>query len=113
MVGGEDWTVALAATPQERAQGLMFVTDLGDVDGMLFVFDRESSGGFWMKDTLIPLDIAFFRADGTVVDVLSMVPCEEDPCPVYTPVGPYFYALETVPGRFDDLPEELSLVFGT
>jgi len=112
-VGGEEWTVAIAATSQERARGLMNVTDLGDVDGMLFVFEGESTGGFWMKDTLIPLDIAFFRSDGTVVDVLSMVPCREDPCPIYTPSGPYVFALETTPGRFDDLGGTLALVLGS
>jgi uncharacterized membrane protein (UPF0127 family) len=113
LVGGEAWTVAIAATRQERARGLMGVTDFGDVDGMLFLFEGESSGGFWMKDTLLPLDIAFFTADGVLVDVLSMVPCEEDPCPIYTPSGSYLFALETLPGRFDEVPEELTLVLGS
>lgn len=104
-VSGEAWTVAVAATPSHRAQGLMGVTDLGERDGMLFVFDGDTDSGFWMKNTLIPLDIAFFAADGTLVDLLTMVPCEQDPCPVYTPRGPYRYAVETVVGRWDAIDQ--------
>lgn len=100
-ISGESWTVAVAATPGERSQGLMGVTDLGDLDGMLFVFEADTDSGFWMKNTLIPLDIAFFAADGTLVDLLTMEPCTADPCPVYTPAGPYRYAVETVVGRWD------------
>ena len=111
MVAGEPWTVAVAATREERSQGLMNVTDLGEVDGMLFVFEADSEGGFWMKDTLIPLDIAFFDAGGSLVDVLSMVPCREDPCPIYTPAGAYRFALEAVPGRLDGLADEPVLVY--
>ena len=104
-VAGEDWLVAVARTPPQRAQGLMSVTDLGDLDGMLFVFEGTSGGGFWMKDTLLPLEVAFFSAGGILVDVLAMVPCEEDPCPVYTPSGSYRFALEALPGPLAALPE--------
>ncbi len=104
-VGDEEWTVAVAATEEQRAQGLMLVTALDAVDGMLFVFPSDGTGGFWMKDTLIPLDIAFFDVDGRLVDVLSMVPCEEDPCLVYRPSGAYRYALEANPGRLDALSD--------
>jgi hypothetical protein len=76
----------------------MGVTDLGGLDGMLFVFQADSEGGFWMKNTLIPLDIAFFTADGGFVDALTMVPCVEDPCPTYRPDGSYRYALEAPAG---------------
>ncbi len=113
IVGDEAWLVAVAATGEQRALGLMGVTDLGDVDGMLFVYESDSRGGFWMKDTLIPLDIAFFDGDGALVDLLSMVPCEEDPCLVYTPSGAYRFALESLPGRLDGLAEAPTLDFGT
>ena len=76
----------------------MGVTDLGGLDGMLFVFQVDSDGGFWMKNTLIPLDIVFFTADGGFVDSLTMAPCTEDPCPVYRPRGAYRYALEAPAG---------------
>jgi hypothetical protein len=76
----------------------MRVTDLGGLDGMLFVFQADSSGGFWMKNTVIPLDIVFFTADGGFVDALTMAPCTEDPCPTYRPNGSYRYALEAPAG---------------
>jgi uncharacterized membrane protein (UPF0127 family) len=107
-VASEPWQVAVADTPQLRAQGLMGVTDLGDVDGMLFVWDSDTPSWFWMKDTLIPLDIAFFRADGSPVAVLSMVPCEADPCPSYGPAGgrAYRYALEAPAGQLVGMEED-------
>ena len=97
-VGDRELVVAVAETPTQRSQGLMGVTDLGGLDGMLFVFQVDSDGGFWMKNTLIPLDIGFFTADGGLVDSLAMVPCTEDPCPVYRPSGAYRYALEAPAG---------------
>jgi uncharacterized membrane protein (UPF0127 family) len=96
---GDPWLVAIADTRERRSRGLMFVTDLGDLDGMLFVFDTPTSGAFWMKNTLIPLDIAFFRDDGSLVAVLDMVPCgDQEPCPTYGPGEDYQYALEAPAG---------------
>lgn len=97
-VDGRGLVVAVAASPSQRSQGLMGVTDLGSLDGMLFVFPVDSDGGFWMKNTLIPLDIVFFTADGGFVDSLTMAPCTEDPCPTYRPGGSYRYALEAPAG---------------
>lgn len=110
-VAGQEWLVAVADSPAERAQGLMGVTDLGPLEGMLFVMDGERRAAFWMKDTLIPLDIAFFDTDGRLVEVLTMVPCEQDPCPTYQPDDPYLWALETPAGRLSDLPEDALLAF--
>lgn len=98
-VGDEVWLVAVAETAELRARGLMGVTDLGALDGMLFAWDADATSGFWMKDTLIPLDVAFFEEEGTLVEVLSMVPCEAGPCPTYRPSAPYRYALEAPAGR--------------
>jgi hypothetical protein len=100
-VSGETWAVAVADTPALRAQGLMGITDLGALDGMLFVWDEDVASGFWMKDTLIPLDVAFFTATGELVDLLRMEPCVADPCPVYRPAAPYRFAIETEVGRWD------------
>jgi uncharacterized membrane protein (UPF0127 family) len=97
-VDDRELVVAVAETPTRRSQGLMNVTDLGGLDGMLFVFQVDSDGGFWMKNTLIPLDIVFFAADGGFVDSLTMAPCTEEPCPVYRPSGAYRYALEVPAG---------------
>lgn len=104
-VSGDSWDVAVAAEPHELAQGLMFVTDLGELEGMLFVWDEETTTSFWMKNTPLPLDIAFFAADGTLVDLLSMEPCPADPCPYYDPAGPYRYALEAPAGAFDAMDQ--------
>jgi len=97
-IDGRELDVAVAETPSQRSQGLMGVTDLGGLDGMLFVFQVDSDGGFWMKNTLIPLDIVFFTADGSFVDALTMAPCTGDPCPTYRPGGSYRYALEAPAG---------------
>ena len=97
-VDGRGLAVAVAETPDQRSRGLMGVTDLGGLDGMLFVFQVDSDGGFWMKNTLIPLDIVFFAADGGFVDSLTMAPCTEDPCSTYRPGGSYRYALEAPAG---------------
>ncbi len=102
-VDGDPWLVAVAETAELRAQGLMNVTDLGSLDGMLFVFPEAVTAEFWMKDTLIPLDIAFFDGGGDFVDKLTMVPCEADPCPTYPAAGPYRYALEAPEGGLEIL----------
>jgi uncharacterized membrane protein (UPF0127 family) len=61
---------------------------------MLFVFRTPTAGGFWMKNTLVPLTIVFFNADGERVRRLSMVPCRADPCRIYSPGRLYRFALE-------------------
>jgi hypothetical protein len=83
----------LALTPAARARGLMNRKP-APVDGMLFVFPERTTGGFWMKNTLVPLAIAFFDAGGKRVRKLSMTPCLEDPCPIYDPGRRYRFALE-------------------
>lgn len=93
--------VEIADTAQQKERGLMGRESLGDNEGMVFVFFEESTGGFWMKDTLIPLSIAFFDAEGTIVDILDMEPCETEPCESYYPSAPYFGALEVNKGAFE------------
>lgn len=63
-------------------------------DGMLFVFPNTTTGGFWMKNTLVPLTIVFFDATGKRVRKLSMTPCRKDPCRIYDPGRSYRFALE-------------------
>jgi uncharacterized membrane protein (UPF0127 family) len=98
VVAGRTLHVAVADTTALRTQGLMGVTDLGGLDGMLFVFPADSASAFWMKDTPIALDIWFFDAGGVLVDALTMEPCEADPCPLYEASGVYHFALETPAG---------------
>jgi uncharacterized membrane protein (UPF0127 family) len=87
----------LALTPAARSRGLMN-RKRAPADGMLFVFRYPTTSGFWMKNTLVPLKIVFFNADGERVRRLSMTPCRADPCPIYDPKHVYRFALE-LPGR--------------
>ena len=93
-------TVESADTPAERAHGLMGRTSLGTDEGMVFVFDGPTDGSFWMKDTLIPLSIAFWDEAGRIVGIRDMEPCAEDPCPTYDSPQPYVGALEVDQGFF-------------
>lgn len=61
---------------------------------MLFVFPGATTGGFWMKNTLVPLKIVFFGSTGKRVRTLRMTPCREDPCAIYDPGRRYRFALE-------------------
>lgn len=102
---GQMVTVAakVANTPPRRRHGLMEVPTLPDAVGMLFVFPAEQRGGFWMKDTLVPLDIAYADSDGAVTAILRMEPCTSARCPVYDPGTPYDYALEVRAGWFEQV----------
>ncbi|MBI4260287.1 MAG: DUF192 domain-containing protein [Actinobacteria bacterium] len=77
-------------------------TDLARDRGMVFLFEGPTTGSFWMKDTLIPLQIAFWDEDGRIVSILSMEPCEEDPCPLYSPGASYVGALEVNAGALSE-----------
>jgi uncharacterized membrane protein (UPF0127 family) len=83
----------LALTSESRTRGLMNRRK-APVDGMLFVFPESTSGGFWMKNTLVPLTIVFFDTSGRRVRRMSMVPCRDDPCAIYHPGRRYRFALE-------------------
>ncbi len=83
----------LALTSAQQQTGLMF-RNKAPADGMLFVFPRASSGGFWMKNTLVPLKIVFFDSRGQAARTMKMRPCRADPCTIYDPGKQYRYALE-------------------
>jgi uncharacterized protein len=67
-------TVEIARTDEERAKGLMFRKTLPDGEGMIFVFDRDQQLSFWMKNTVIPLSIAFIASDGHILEIKDMQP---------------------------------------
>jgi len=89
--------VEVAKTPEERSHGLMGRKHLGKDEGMLFIFEAEDYHGFWMKDTLLPLSIAFIGKDGRIVWMTDMKPLTLDS---HVPPGPILYALEMNKGWF-------------
>ena len=96
-VNGRPLTVEIARTNKQRAQGLMFRDELGWNEGMLFVFRKEKELSFWMKNTKIPLSIAFIDKKGTVIDIISMTPYSLVPV---TSSARCKYALEVNRGFF-------------
>ena len=91
--------VELATDDETRAQGLMYRDRLRDHAGMLFFFSEMSVHGFWMKNTLIPLDILWIDEGRRVVHArYDVPPCQADPCPSYDPGVPAKYVLEVAGG---------------
>jgi uncharacterized protein len=92
--------VEIADNEQTRERGLMFRRRLAPRAGMAFVWREDVAAAFWMKNTLIPLSVAFYDARGRIVRILDMAPCRADPCPVYDPKTTYRGALEVNRGAF-------------
>jgi uncharacterized membrane protein (UPF0127 family) len=76
-------------------------TSLAADTGMVFLWETPSTTTFWMKDTRIPLSIAFWGQDGTIVTIREMTPCTADPCPTYAADGPFVGAAEVAKGWFE------------
>ena len=102
----EEHCVWLADSYLERERGLMEITDpsLGGGDAMVFVFDADTAASFWMKDTLLPLSIAWVDSAGGVVNTATMDPCPAGAtnCPQFPPGRPYRMAIEMAQGRLQD-----------
>jgi uncharacterized protein len=92
--------VERARTPAQRAQGLMGRRTLAPRAGMTFEYETPATGAFWMKNTLIPLDIAFYDGRGRILRILTMQPCRVAACPLYDPKVAYRGALEVNAGSF-------------
>jgi uncharacterized membrane protein (UPF0127 family) len=93
--------VELALTDEERRRGLMHRPRLGENEGMIFKYPGKSDQGFWMKNTKIPLSIAFFNDDGVIVNIHAvMTPGQEEP--KFESKKPVQYALEVKAGWFED-----------
>lgn len=94
-VNGKSVTAELAVTDEERARGLMFREKILPDQGMLFVFDQEDTHSFWMKNTLVYLDMLWLDSQRRVIHIEANVPpCKADPCPSYGPGVPARYVLE-------------------
>ena len=85
--GDHRFTVEVAASPQQQERGLMFRRSLAPDRGMIFTYGPSQDVSFWMKNTLIPLDIIFIRSDGTIVRTSHGVPLSLDPVPSGEPVA--------------------------
>jgi uncharacterized membrane protein (UPF0127 family) len=97
---GTVYRVELARTPEEQAQGLMFRESLPERSGMLFLFSDAAPHKFWMKNTMIPLDMIWMDPSGKVIFVSADTPpCKADPCPNYGPESPAASVLEIAGGK--------------
>jgi hypothetical protein len=96
-VGSAILEVEVVSTPETQARGLMFRDSLPWDQGMLFVYDKLQPLAFWMKNTTIPLDIAFISAEGMIVEIFSMTPLSEK---TRSSRAPALYALEVNLGWF-------------
>jgi uncharacterized membrane protein (UPF0127 family) len=98
--GEHRFTVEVAATPEQQERGLMFVRSLAPDRGMIFPYDPPQQVSFWMKNTLIPLDMVFIRADGTIARIATAKPLDETPVPGGEPIAA---VLEIAAGRAAEL----------
>jgi len=96
-IGNHKIIAEVATTPEQRALGLMNRFSLQPDQGMLFVFERPEPLAFWMKNTFIPLSIAFIGADGKIINIEDMKPQTEES---HWSKGPALYALEMKKGWF-------------
>jgi uncharacterized membrane protein (UPF0127 family) len=101
--GGARLSVSVADTDDARVQGLKGVEALAADEGMVFLWREPVQTAFWMKDTLIPLSIAFVDEDGRIVTIREMQPCDADPCPTYGADAPFVMAVEANIGYFADV----------
>ena len=96
-VGPHPLKVEVVATDETRSRGLMHREKLGQDDGMLFIFDEPAYHSMWMKNTLIPLSVAFVDAQGVILNILDMEPQTLD---AHQSAGPSIYAIEVNKGWF-------------
>lgn len=96
--GGQTLKVEIARTEAEQARGLMYRTELADNHGMLFVYSRPTQVAYWMKNTFIPLSIAFIDSRKRIVNISDMAPNNETR--TYPSAGPVQYVLEVNQGWF-------------
>jgi len=104
VASGPELCALLAQTPNQHARGLMARTDLAGHAGMLFVFTADTTETFYMRNTPLPLSIAWFDGAGRFVSATDMAPCADRPnCPNYAAARAYRYALEVPQGGLGGL----------
>ena len=114
VIFGADTVVAeVAATPEERAEGLMYRDEVPDGTGMLFVFEDSQPRAFWMANTYVPLDVAYMDPSFRIVDIIAMGPLVTDS---YPSDAPAMFALEVRQGWFEEqgigIGARAAIVFG-
>lgn len=97
-IKGIKLNVEIADSPEERSLGLMYRQALAPDQGMLFIFEQEGIYPFYMKNTKIPLSIAFIDRNGVIIDIQQMAPFDDET--QHYPNQPFLYALETNQGWF-------------
>jgi uncharacterized protein len=95
--------IEVADEESEKKQGLMYRKSLDYNKGMIFIYEQENILNFWMKNTLIPLDIIFLDSNKSIISITkNMNPCKEDPCKIYSSKMPARYAIETNSGYVEN-----------
>jgi hypothetical protein len=103
ILAGKVIELEVAGTPEQQAMGLMYRRSLADNRGMLFTFNPPQTVSFWMKNTLIPLDMVFIQAGKIKAIAANVPPCKNDPCPTYGPDVPVDRVIELRAGRAAEL----------
>ncbi len=80
-LGAHEMVTEIARTPTEHQVGMMWRTNMAEMEGMIFIFDQPGYRAFWMRNTLVPLDIAYIAPDGTLLEVHAAQPRNETPLP--------------------------------
>lgn len=80
-LGAHELVTEIASTPREHELGMMWRTNMAEMEGMIFIFEEPGRRSFWMRNTLVPLDIAYIAADGTLLEVHAAQPRNETPLP--------------------------------
>ncbi|MBM3231991.1 DUF192 domain-containing protein [Candidatus Pacearchaeota archaeon] len=106
-IGNNCFNVEVVDNPQTREKGLMFRESLDLDNGMLFIFENEGNYSFWMKNTLIPLDMIWIDSSGRIIDIKEADPCKFDPCTIYSHAGYAKYVLEINKGVSKNLGIEI------
>jgi len=101
-ISGAEINAEIADERGEIERGLMYQESMGEKEGMLFIFDKEKETNFWMKNTLIPLDIIFLDENKEIVNIAeNAVPCKTEECALYPSQFPVKYAIEVNAGFVD------------